>query len=284
MGVLAFAEFEVDLELFQLRHRGVPIEISAKGFDLLLYLIRNRERVVPKHELLAQVWHAQALSSSAIPTAVLGLRKVLGDDPESPRFIENTPGRGYRFIGEIHAAAPGLPGPESPRSAVAPQANSHSGFVGRVHELAAIESAFERCLSRAPQTILLAGEAGIGKTRTAEEFAAQVQSRGAMVLVGRCREGEGAPAFWPWVQVVRGLIEQLESSRIDRDVRALAPVLAQMVPELEGHFPGLAPPAPLEAEPARFRLFDAVTRLLRRAGSERPLLIVLDDLHRADPT
>jgi predicted ATPase len=155
--------------------------------------------------------------------------------------------------------------------------------VGRIHELATIESAFERCLGRAPQTILLAGDAGIGKTRTAEEFAAQAGSRGAMVLVGRCREGEGAPAFWPWVQVVRGLIDQLEPGRINRDVRALAPVLVQMIPELERHFPGLAPPSPLEAEAARFRLFDAVTRLLQKAGSERPLLIMLDDLHQADP-
>src|SRR5262245_17989068 len=121
MGVLAFAEFEVDLELFQLRHRGIPVEISAKGFDLLVYLIRNRERVVPKDELLAQVWHAQALSSSAIPTAVLGLRKALGDDPESPRFIETTPGRGYRFIGEIRRADPGAHGPGTPRSAVGRQ-------------------------------------------------------------------------------------------------------------------------------------------------------------------
>jgi predicted ATPase len=84
--------------------------------------------------------------------------------------------------------------------------------------------------------------------------------------------------------VIRGLIEQLGPGRINRDVRALAPVLAQMVPELEGRFPGLEPPSPLEAEPARFRLFDTVTRLLQRAGSGRPLLIVLDDLHRADPT
>ena len=282
MGVLTFGEFEVDLELFQLRQRGDPVDISAKGFDLLLYLIRNRERVVSKEELLSEVWHAQVLSSSAIPTAVLGLRKVLGDDPESPRFIANTPGRGYRFIGEVREPALSPPEFASPAHAIG-LTIERSGFVGRVRELAAVAAAFDRCICGVPQTVLLTGEAGIGKTRTAEEFAAQARERGTTVLVGRCHEGEGAPAFWPWVQIVRGLVEHVGRKPMERDIRRLAPVLAQIIPELGERFPGLGAPTPLDAESARFRLFDCVTRLLQKVGSERPLLILLDDLHRADP-
>ena len=101
--------------------------------------------------------------------------------------------------------------------------------------------------------------------------------------MGRCREGEGAPAFWPWIQVVRSLLEQTETVAREGHIRRLAPVLAQMVPEVASLFPGLDAPPPLEPEAARFRLFDTVTQLLQRAGSERPLLVVLDDLHRADP-
>jgi len=277
MGILAFADFEVDLDLFELRRRGKAVEISAKVFDLLLYLIRNRERVVTKDELLAEVWHAQALSSSAIPTAVLALRKVLGDSREAPRFVENTPGRGYRFIGEVCESLA-----EPRRGARGSETRRHSGFVGRVPELAAITSAFDRCSQGAPQMILLSGEAGIGKTRTADEFAERGSARGALVLVGRCREGEGAPAFWPWVQIVRGLVENLASMH-EAAVRRLAPVLAQMTPEIRDRFPDLESLPPLDAEAARFRLFEAVTRLLQKGGSDQSLVIVLDDLHRADP-
>jgi DNA-binding winged helix-turn-helix (wHTH) protein/tetratricopeptide (TPR) repeat protein len=283
MGVFAFGEFEADLDLFELRRAGTLVEASRKCFDLLVYLIRHRERVVPKEELLANVWRAQALSDSAIPTAVLSLRRLLGDDCGSPRFISNTPGRGYRFIASVRE----LGGELEPQQRAARPREARgfagSGFVGRVPELAAISAAFERSSSGVPQTVLIAGEAGIGKTRTAEEFAIRARGWGAAAVEGRCHEGEGAPAFWPWVQVVRGLLEQMAPGFLERDLRRLAPVLAQMVPELADRFPGLDPPPPLDAEPARFRLFDGLTQLLRAAAAGRSLLIVLDDLHRADP-
>ncbi len=60
--------------------------------------------------------------------------------------------------------------------------------------------------------MLLAGEPGIGKTRTAEELARVARERGAQVLVGRCFEGEGAPAFWPWVQVLRELVASVRAA------------------------------------------------------------------------
>jgi len=87
MGVLAFGEFEADPELFELRRGGALVEISAKTFDVLLYLIHHRERVVSKAELREKVWQTQALSPSAIPTAVLALRKALGDEGDSARHI-----------------------------------------------------------------------------------------------------------------------------------------------------------------------------------------------------
>ena len=286
MGVLAFGEFEADPERFQLRRDGALVEISAKCFDVLLYLIRHRERVVSKAELVEKVWQTQALSASSVPTAVLALRKALGDDEDSARHVANVRGRGYRFVADVREAdSRSVPAsPASPASRTAGSArSSRSTFVGREPEMAALSAAFDRAGGGVPQMVLLAGEAGIGKTRTAEEFSFRARAWDATVLVGRCREGEGAPAFWPWVQIVRSLLEQTELAARKNDLRRLAPVLAQMVPEVASHFPGLAAPPPLDPEPARFRLFDTVTQLLQRVGSERPLVVVLDDLHRADP-
>jgi len=94
MGLLAFGAFEADPARFELRRDGALVEISAKCFDILLYLIRHRERVVSKAELVEKVWQAQALSASAVPTAVLTLRRALGDDDDSSRHIANLRGGG----------------------------------------------------------------------------------------------------------------------------------------------------------------------------------------------
>ena len=102
------------------------------------------------------------------------------------------------------------------------------------------------------------------------------------MLLGRCVEGEGAPAFWPWVQIVRTYIEATDTNALTDALGPLASSLLQMIPELSDRFPDVPPPAPDDSEQARFRLFDAVTALLPKAATERPLLLLMDDLHRAD--
>src|SRR5215470_11885411 len=81
-------------------------------------------------------------------------------------------------------------------------------FVGRERELAQLEAALGEAIGGRGRLCLIAGEPGIGKTRLAECVAASAAGRSATVIWGRCWEGEGAPAFWPWVQVIRALIRQ----------------------------------------------------------------------------
>jgi DNA-binding SARP family transcriptional activator len=106
-------------------------------------------------------------------------------------------------------------------------------------------------------------EPGIGKSRLAEELIAEAQGRDMHVLVGRCWEAGGAPAYWPWVQSLRVLAD------------AGAVELGQFVP-------GASQEVSSGAEGARVRLFDAAARFVRDAASKRPILLVLDDLHAAD--
>jgi predicted ATPase len=102
-------------------------------------------------------------------------------------------------------------------------------------------------------------------------------------LWGRCWEGEGAPAFWPWVQVVRAYVQLRagDPSELRRELGAGAADIAQLVPGVRDHLPDLPVPPPVEREAARFRLFDSLTGFLQAAG-RRPLLLILDDLHWAD--
>ena len=103
-----------------------------------------------------------------------------------------------------------------------------------------------------------------------------------MVLWGRCWEGEGAPAFWPWVQIVRAYVEAVDPAVLRQDMGAGAADIAQVVPAVHDRLPDLPIPPPVEPEAARFRLFDSLAGFLRAAAGRRPLLLVLDDLHWAD--
>ena len=154
-------------------------------------------------------------------------------------------------------------------------------FVGRGREMALASAAVESILGGRGRILLFAGQPGIGKSRTADEIAALARSRGAEVLIGRCYEGEGAPPFWPWVQILRGFARSRDAAGLMRSLGPGAADVAQMSPDLRGRLPGLAIPA-VDGDQARFRQFDSVARLFARAAEETPLVVILDDLQGAD--
>lgn len=125
----------------------------------------------------------------------------------------------------------------------------------------------------------MAGEPGIGKTRLAEALSGEARNEGALVLWGRCWEDGGAPAYWPWLQVIRSYIREREPEALAAELGTRAGLLAQVAPEL---LPGLEVPEGADDERDRFALFDATAAFLREIAKERPLLLVFDDLHAAD--
>jgi DNA-binding SARP family transcriptional activator len=155
-------------------------------------------------------------------------------------------------------------------------------FVGRGRQLAQLMAGVEDLQRGGGSLFLLRGEPGIGKTWLAEEGAARAAERGALVLAGRCWESGGAPAYWPWVQCLRKLVQQTDPDTLAAQLGVGAADVARIVPELRELVPSLPQPPAIDPEGARFRLFDAVTTLLRHASRSRPIVLVLDDLHAAD--
>jgi tetratricopeptide (TPR) repeat protein len=141
-------------------------------------------------------------------------------------------------------------------------------LIGRESALAAASSVLDDARRGAGQFLMISGEAGIGKTAM---LAALVSRAGPapLVLRGFCWEGDGAPPYWPWSQV-------LQASGLPMAGLGEAGWLLQ---------PASGPAEPMSAvaaADAQFRLFEAVARCLRRLAAGRPVLVVLDDLHWAD--
>jgi hypothetical protein len=141
-------------------------------------------------------------------------------------------------------------------------------LVGRRLTVDALRSAVDAAIAGAGGVVLLAGEAGMGKTALAAEAAAYAKTRGAVAVWGTCWEGEGAPGYWPWIQVVRALA---------RDGGGGEAVLAALTGANEASDGVLGDEAAV-----RFRTYDATAAYLRERSAVRPLVVVLDDLHWAD--
>lgn len=92
-----FGDFELDLALFELRRRGVARKLDPRGFSLLHYLLEHSDRVVPKEELLAEVWPDVAVSSGVLPSCVRRVRSALGQSARESRPIQTLHRRGYRL-------------------------------------------------------------------------------------------------------------------------------------------------------------------------------------------
>jgi len=128
-------------------------------------------------------------------------------------------------------------------------------WVARARELGELEAGLSALGAGRGGLYLVAGEPGIGKTRLCDELARSAAARGLAVHWGRAWEAGGAPSYWPFTQILRG---------VARARGATAPSLEQFGD--------------------RFELFDAVAMFLHEAAEQAPLVLILDDLHAADPS
>src|SRR5215468_498614 len=156
-------------------------------------------------------------------------------------------------------------------------------LVGRAAEAAQLWAAFERAQSGSPATVVVAGEAGVGKTRLVTDLIGRVREHGALALAGGCLNvGEGVVAYAPLVEALRSLCGAVDSAELERVLAGARGELARLVPELSS--PGdIDGDAALERGPlVPGRLFELVLGVLHRLAERGPLLLVVEDLHWAD--
>ncbi len=241
---------------------------------------RSLAELAPQHPYRERLWSLLALAQyqcarqadalETLRTLREGLAEDLGVDPSEE--IQQLEQAVLRQDPALTAAAP-KPAVTSVTSAPVPPRQvrrSSTGTVGRQPVLDVTRSLLEDAQSTAsPRFLLVAGEPGIGKSQLVNDLGAHAETTGSRVLVGRCHEGDYAPALWPWLGIVRALADHQDLGDLDP---LLAPLLdGEVTTQVEGGGTGL-------------RMFDAVVELLRRATLAQPLLVVLEDIHWADAT
>src|SRR5882757_5028453 len=94
----AFADFVLDTDRRELRHRSELVAIEPQVYDLLLYLVRHRERVVTKDDLIGSVWGGRITSDATLTSRTYAARKAIGDSGRHQKLIRTIPRKGLRFV------------------------------------------------------------------------------------------------------------------------------------------------------------------------------------------
>jgi class 3 adenylate cyclase len=152
-------------------------------------------------------------------------------------------------------------------------------LVGRQEELSDLEDALLSANRGDGRFVLLAGEAGIGKTRLATELTRRASKLGCGVLWGSCSEVELSLPYLPFVEAIGNALSEHDLGEVRAELGPMAAELAQLFPQLGD---GAPPAATGDPAQAKLRMFESVVTLLEQWARERGLLLVLDDVHWAD--
>jgi DNA-binding winged helix-turn-helix (wHTH) protein len=318
--IYRFGDCELDDQRYELRRGGALVHLEPQVFEVLAYLARHHDRVVPKTELLDQIWGSRFVSESALTSRLKAARRAVGDSGREQRIIGTVHGRGYRLLAPVQEAGGSSPAPAAagtaagtgagtaaragagavdgraranPESATLPHQGTQPGPglvraaptpaptpapIGREAELARLVELCRLADEGRRQVVFVTGEAGIGKTTLVEGFAA---TAGRMAR-GQCLEQRGAPE--PYLPVFDAL------DRLCRDDAEALSRLARLAPTWLAQMPALVGEADRE-DLERRALGGTQGRMLREAAealeaiaAERPLALVLEDLHWADPS
>ena len=261
--------------LYECLSGGRPFKGASVG-ELFVSILRDAPEALP-------YTHASAPLHEVITTC-------LAKDPDLRYRSANEVRLALQEIGPGSYASASGSGSSASVGAAAPlqrppllaRASGETPFVGRAAERLQLAAAWTRAREGQRQLVLLGGEPGIGKTRLSLEFARTCADQGT-VLNGRCDEDALVP-YQPFVEALSWYARACPEPHLRRVLAAAGGggELGHLVPDFLTRVPDLPPPAPMNAQGQRFRLFETVNALLAAASQSFPVLLFVDDLHWAD--
>lgn len=155
-------------------------------------------------------------------------------------------------------------------------------YIGRSEERSLLRQATTRTVAGHGGVALIAGEAGLGKTRLVEEIAAEAKAAGMFIVRGHCYDMEGSLPYVPFVEAIEYGLTVAARDVFRSAMGEAGSEIARFVPKVRVAFPDLPPPLALPTDQARHYMFESVCDFFERAAAIQPMLIVLEDLHWAD--
>ena len=262
---------------------GSSVNMKPKSMSVLLCLLKRPRSVMSRTEIFQDVWGDVDLSDEVLTQAIAELRRALDDDPRRPEFIQTIPRQGYRLLQAArnvdNTDVENMPSNVTALTALPPH---RSQLVGRHQEISRLLEHLDLADNGHGSLVFISGEAGIGKTRLAEEFLTLARQRECLVISGRCSENGSVLPFLPFMEIVERLSRKIPKMTLRELLGDDAAELAYAFPELRRFFPDLGKRIELPPELRRRYLFNSFLAFVRRVGRMQTLCLLLDDLQWAD--
>ena len=272
-----FEPFRLDAVNHCLWRDGERVFLTPKAFDVLRYLVDHADRLVSQNEILEALWPETYVNPEGVRKYIQEIRRVLGDRPDQPVFIQTLPKRGYQFVAQV----------SEERSGAAPSGTTEAvgNIVGRGEALAALDGHLTKALSGHRQVVFVTGEAGIGKTTLLDAFQQRAAGQPNLRIArGQCIEGFGGKeAYYPMLEALGALLQGAQ----DGD---LLQILAKRAPTWLIQFPSLVEAEQRESlqqeilGTTRERMVREICEALEAITAHTPLIVILEDLHWVDPS
>ncbi|MCP3464574.1 AAA family ATPase [Bradyrhizobium sp. CCGUVB23] len=278
---LAFGQFRLDRANALLWRGPERVVLAPKPFEVLCCLIKHPGELVTKEELLDAVWSDLHVSESSLAVAINVLRAALGDDRQSPSYIETVTRRGYRFIAPVTtASSPVIERLEETFEDVVDRRRQWR--VGRTTALETLDTALQKARAGQRQVVFITGEAGIGKTTLVQMALDRMTREGLCVLHCGCNELFGThEAFLPLIEALNEQCRGAGGAALLTAIREHAPTWLAQMPSFLGEGDRAAFQHELFGA-TRERMLREFADLLESLASKRPWVIILEDLHWSD--
>nr|MBA3533824.1 protein kinase [Ardenticatenales bacterium] len=276
----------------QIRGDGIGVQTDLYAFGVILYELCTGVRPFIGVEVIEQQLH-----EPPVPPRQLNPEMSPSLEHLILKLLAKEPGKRYESAARVRRVLLGIKRHPTTRGTSPGQAKENSAppsalplllahphqerLIGREAHLQLLLSLWDQSQGRQGRLAFIAGEAGVGKTRLSKEVATHITE--ATILAGQCSELEGSPPYLPFIEIGESYLTRTPPPALRQQLGEAASPIALLLPRIRSFLPDLPVLPTLDPEQERYRLMHAFTQFVARAADARPWLLVLDDLHWADP-